>query len=551
MLTNLPLTSPAKASEYRSRGFWEDTTIFQKFQTAVTRYPEKIAIVDGDRRLTYQALGEIVDNVAGNLLDLDLPEGCVIALQSHNCAEYAILHLAAHRIGRVYMPLHDSWRHTEVRHLLNQAQAAVLVMPGIYRGFDFAAMIDELRLELKTVSHFFRLDGASKGFRGFSDLCSPTRHSPQFLSQFLPDPDALAAVMLSGGTTSLSKISRYSSNNLLNMLRSFSDSVDLEEADVAAALAPGGTGATGYIYPMLTPLLHGATSVILQRWSDPEEAIDLIVNEQCTYAVGIPTQLTRMAPGLSKRNPTQFSAFRMFTNAGAPLPFDTATKIEVLMGCRIQSIYGATDGGTPTMTTMTDPEDKRLRTVGKVLPGQECEIHKTDGSRASPGEQGEVYWRGPDKSWGYLGDDDATAAAFTDDHFYKSGDLGTFDEDGYLMIVGRVRDMILRGGRNISPRTVEELLISHPSVSEIAVAAMPDLELGERACAFVCLNSRADLTFDEMITFLKTQNLAIWQLPERLEIIDELPKSTGGKIKKQDLTEFITAKLKAEGNAPG
>jgi non-ribosomal peptide synthetase component E (peptide arylation enzyme) len=184
--------------------------------------------------------------------------------------------------------------------------------------------------------------------------------------------------------------------------------------------------------------------------------------------------------------------------------------------------------------------------VGRVVSGCECEIRDADGKPLPAGQPGEVVWRGADKSWGYLGDDDETAATFTRDGFYKSGDVGVFDEDGYLRIVGRIKDMILRGGRNISPRTIEDLLIQHPAVVEVAVAAMPDPTLGERACAFVMLRPGARLAFEEMVAFLKEQEIAIWQLPERLEIVSDFPRGAGGKIVKKQLTAMVTEKLEAE-----
>ena len=331
------------------------------------------------------------------------------------------------------------------------------------------------------------------------------------------------------------------------MLDLFAESIELTPDDVAAALAPAGTGATGYIFPILTPLLHGATSVILERWHDPEEAIELILKNRCTYATAIPTQMTLMVPGLEKRKPVEFSSFRIFCHAGAPLPYDVGLRIEALMDCITQSMYGTTDGGVPTETVASDSQDKRLGTVGRVLRGFDCELWDENGKKAGPGESGEVVYRGPDKSYGYLGDDEQTQATFTADRYYKSGDLGRFDADGYLSIVGRVKDMILRGGRNISPRTIEELLIKHGSVLEVAVAAMPDPILGERACAFVQARDGSNLSFEEMIDFLKAEKVAIWQLPERLEIVDDLPRGPGGKILKGKLTELVTTKLKAEG----
>ena len=220
------------------------------------------------------------------------------------------------------------------------------------------------------------------------------------------------------------------------------------------------------------------------------------------------------------------------------------------MGCKIQTLYGATDAGTAIMTTIEDPEEKRLTTAGRVVPGFECMLWNAEGLEVPAGEPGEVVWRGPSKSWTYLNDLVNSRAVFTADGFYRSGDLGQFDEQGYLRIVGRIKDMVLRGGRNISPRTIEEPMMAHPSVLEFAVAAMPDPVLGERACAFAMLKPGKSLTFEEMITFLTEAKLAIWQMPERLEIVEDMPRSTGAKIAKGQPTAMVPAKLKAEGKLP-
>lgn len=547
MALTTPLTSPELAARYRAEGYWRDQTIHDRFAAAAKAYPDKVGLIDGARRLTYAQVASLVDRIAAHLLELGLPPGGVVAVQSKTAADLPIIHLAVHRIGGLYMPLHDSWREVEVEHLLHQANAWAAIIPGVYRDFDHGAMFAGFRDRLSALTHVFRLDGSgSDGCRAFTDLLEPIVVDAAALDRRRPDPDAPATIMLSGGTTSLSKISRYSSNNLLNMLDRYAETAGYGPDEVSAAIAPAGTGATGYVFPILTPLLHGAASVILPRWKDPEEAIDLIIDARATHATGIPTQLTLMIPALAKRAANDFGAFRVFTNAGAPLPRATAEKIEALMGCKIQSLYGATDGGTPTMTTVTDPREKRLSTVGRVVRGCTCQIWDHNGKPIGTGEQGEVVWRGPDKSWGYLGDEAATAQAFTAEGFYKSGDLGEFDEDGYLHITGRIKDMILRGGRNISPRTSEELLIRHPAVLEVAVAAMPDPVLGERACAFVMLREGQTLTFDEMAAFLKSQKIAVWQLPERLEVVTEMPRSTGGKIAKAKLTALVTAMIEKE-----
>jgi len=547
MALNTPLTSPELAARFRARGWWKDQTVYERVRAAALRDPSKIAIIDGERRISYDVLLRTIDIVAGNLLDLKIPKGGIVALQCKNAAELPLMHLAAQRIGRLYMPLHDSWRDIEVEHALKTAEVTTLVIPGVYRDFDHGAMIAGMHARLPKLKHVFVMDGKPGRFRDFKELFQPHRHSTAALDAERPDPDAPATLMLSGGTTSLSKISPWSSNNLLNSLDAYAEYAGYTSEDVTAAIAPAGTGATGYIYGYLSPLLQGATSVVLSRWKDPEEAIELILKNHCTHAIGIPTQLTLMIPGLERRKPSDFAGFKVFTNAGAPLSRDTAEKIEHLMGCKIQTIYGATDAGVPTMTSIHDSQEKRLSTAGRVCRGSECVLWDGENKPVPAGEPGEVVWRGPDKSYGYLGDEQATRNAFTADGYYKSGDLGQFDEQGYLRIVGRIKDMILRGGRNVSPRTSEEPLMKHPSVLEVAVAAMPDPILGERACAFVMLKPGKTLSFEEMVAFLTEAKLAIWQLPERLEIVADMPRSTGGKIAKAKLTALVTEKLKAEG----
>ena len=547
----LPLTSPEHAARYRKEGLWHDRTYYELFAESAARHPDKTAIVEGSRRITYAELSTTINNLAGNLLDLGLAPGDIVSLQTKNSSLMPIVHLACNRIGLLYMPLHDTWRDVEVKHLLNRARAKVLITPAEYRGFNHANMIASIRGELPALKHVFTIEGSAPGTRELAELLKPTKHSKAELDARRPDPDLPAHTMLSGGTTALSKISRFTCNDLMVMLDNFTRTAEFTENDIIAALAPAGTGATGYIFPILVPLLHGATSVILERWGgNVPEAVEMIRREKCTCSVAIPTQLTLMIPELEKYKPTDFPHYRLSYNAGAALPYDTGLKMEQLTNCVIQSMYGSTDGGVPTVTAVKDPKEKRLSTVGRVVPGCECELWGPDGKPVPKGEQGEVVWRGADKCYGYLGDDEQTAAHFTKDHFYKSGDLGQFDAEGYLRITGRVKDMILRGGRNISPLTIEEQLIKHPSVVDVAVTSMPDTSLGERACAFVILKKGAALAFEDAVEFLKSQHLAVWQLPERLELIDDFPRGPGGKVLKSALTKMVTAKLKAEGKIP-
>ena len=547
MTMELPLTSPEKARQYRAAGLWQDVTLSERFLAQADRFADKLAIVVDGRRATYRQLQRDVLSVANGLLAEGLEPGDVIAGQLPNSYEIPVLHLACNMVGMLYMPLHDSWRALEVGHLLAQAKVKVVISRHLYRDFDYVQMIRDLRSDLPDLkTHFVIGESAGDGIKPFEMLVAAEPLGTKQIASLRPDPDYPAALMLSGGTTAISKISRYSSNDLQAMLNAARDGARFVETDVAAALAPAGTGATGYVYPVLMPLLNGGTSVMLPHWSNPEDAADLMVRENCTYATAIPAQLIKLLPTFRSRPRDDFHNLRVITNAGAPLPYDAAREVEELTGAVIQSIYGATDAGTPTLTTADDPREKRLGTVGRIVAGCECEIRDSDGNALPAGTVGEVTWRGADKSWGYLGADDQTRSVFTQDHFYKSGDLGQFDEDGYLKIVGRIKDMILRGGRNVSPLLIEEALIKHADVQDVAVAAMPDPVLGERACAFVIARPGGGLELAGLLDFLRGEGLATWQLPERLEIMQEFPRSAGGKTLKRELTALVTEKLKAE-----
>jgi len=536
---------PDEEKRNRAAGIWGDLTLVERVRKQAAASPDKLAIIDAKSQYTYGALAKTIDNLATNFLKMGVAREQVVACQVPNWAEMAIVHLALNRIGALCMPIHDSWREMEVAHMLKQSGAIAAIVPFNYAGFDYPAMIAAMRGELPKLGKVYSIGGAGAHSTAFEPLLADIPVDTKALDARRPDPNDPGALMASSGTTSLPKISVWSSNNIHALTRAFALGIEFVPSDVAAALAPAGTGAIGYCYPILTPLLNGGTTVILEKW-DPAAGVELIRKHRCTYGTAVPAQLTQMLPILETLKPTDFDGFRAFNNAGAPLPYDVGRQIEERMNCKVLGLYGATDGGTVASTKISDPQEKRLRTVGQPFEGREVKLVDANGEKLGPGEPGEIYWRTPDKSYGYLNDPEATAAAFTPDRFYKSGDLGRIDDEGYLMIIGRVKDMILRGGRNISPRLIEEVMIEHPAILEVAVAPMPDRVLGERACAFAILRKGATLTFEEIIAFLKERKVSVWQLPERLEVMEDLPRSAGGKIAKNKLTDFIAAKLKNE-----
>ena len=542
---DLPLTTAAEAERYRRSGAWPDETIYGRFERFAEQFSDKPAIVEGHRTLSYRELLDQVKALSRGLLDSGIGVGAVVALQLPNSAEQPMVHLALNRIGALAVPIHDAWHEAELPHLLKLSRAVAAIVPSSYRDIDYPAIYAGLRAQLPDLKRVYAIGAPNPHADAFESLLS--RGSEAAVAALGPiDPDAPGDVMLSSGTTSMPKISLFSSNNLLALLAPFWRRVRITPDDVAGALAPAGTGAIGYVYPMLSPLLNGATTVILDRWTEPEIGIELICRHRCTYAFAVPTQLAQMLPAIKARPSADFEAFRCFVNAGAPLGADVGRQIEEHMACKIFGIYGATDGGVATSTDLDDSQDQRLTSVGRAQ--DECELRLVDelGEPLPRGVSGEIQWRSADKSYGYLNDPEATAMAFTADRFYRTGDLGAIDEEGYLRIVGRVKDMIIRGGRNLSPRLIEEMVSRHPAILDVAVAAFPCPVMGERACAFVVTQANAPLTLAELLAFLQNERMPTWQMPERLELMDELPKSAGGKIMKNKLRDFVAAKVKAE-----
>jgi non-ribosomal peptide synthetase component E (peptide arylation enzyme) len=525
---------PADARRFRGLGVWGVETLAEIVDRHAWRCPDKLAVADASLRWTYGELTGLSSRVAQVLLTWGVRPGDVVAVQVPNSAVLPLVHLACVRIGAVFVPLSISWRRAEIRALLTVTQAVVLIAAPLDGAVDLRSLHAELRPDLPDLREVVVAAGLLELAAAGESLTA------EQIVALRPDSDAVAHVMVSSGTTGVPKASLWSGNNVVAMLVHHTGSaLQLGPDDVAGALAPAGLGSTGYVFPILAPLLVGASCVILESWS-AAAALALIAGERCTYVTAVPTQLIDLLEVAVEE--ADLSSLTRVNNAGAPLPAAVAEQVEARMGCRVQTIYGATDGGVPTMTAVTDSEAQRWTSVGRVQPGQEVRLTGPDGATVGAGETGEIWWRGATKSYGYLNQPYYDAAAFTADGWFRSGDLGTIDADGFLHIVGRCKDMILRGGMNIYPQELEVLLHQVPGVSAAAVVAIPDDRLGERACAVVVCAGEAP-TLAELTEFLYEQGLAMFKHPEFLVLIDRLPVNAGGKVDKARLTEHALAEL--------
>lgn len=517
----------AQARKYRNVGIWGDRTLPEIFDDQVARNPNRVAVIDDEVRWTYGELADLTIRAARLLLDLGVRPGDPVAVQVPTCALLPLINLAANRIGAFMVAMPTRWRHAEVGALLNVIGTEVLIGVVADGSVDVRALHEEVRPDLPKLREvIYARTGLPDSFEARIRDTEPLDAATAGMQR--RDPDQPAHVMCSSGTTGVPKASLWSANDLVALLvHQTPDALELNADDVAAAIAPAGQGSTGYIFPILMPLLVGATSAMLEHWK-PQLALDLIVRERCTYATAIPTQLVMMLD--LDLEAADLSSFTRFNNAGAPLPPRVAEQIERRMGCIVQNVYGTTDGGVPTMTTFRDPDWVRWNTVGKVCVGEELELRTPDGAVVAAGQSGEVFWRGANNSHGYLNQPEYDETNWDANGWYRSGDLGSLD-DGYLRIVGRAKDMILRGGMNVFPFEIETVLIEHPGVNAVAIVALPDERLGERACAVIVAADEPP-TLIEICGFLEGRGLAKFKFPEQLYLIDELPTNPGGKVDK-------------------
>ncbi len=536
---------------YVEAGLWPERALFDLVDASARQDPGKIAVADPHHRLTYQQFLSLTQRLAAVLLDVGVQPGEPVAIQAPNSVFLPLVHIAVNRVQGIYVSIHAQWRESEVRHLLRQSRARVLfVADQCEEGYDHISMVDTLRADIPDLEHVVPL---TIGPSGLAALPSEDRIVDELtearLAHIPIDPDAPRHTMMSSGTTSMPKISEWSDNGLHAAFgRNYVDTAHLTADDVVLGVAPASTGATGYVYGVLAPLLVGATSVLLDPW-DPHRAVELLDAEQASCLVAVPAQIVKML-GSPRAMSGSFARLRCISNGGAPLSEAHARQAEAVFGCRVHTMYGATDAGVPTSMDLDDPEDRRVTTVGRVVEGMELRTVDEMDVPTPAGEPGEVVWRGAHKVLGYMNDDAATAAAFDAEGWYHSGDIGILDADGFLRIVGRKKDMILRGGQNIYPGEIEEILDTHPKVESVAVVAVPDAVLGERACAFVIPKSAADpLTFDEMIECCRAAGLVKYKWPERLELVDEFPMSAGGKVQKAALTALAASRVRV-GDGP-
>ncbi len=537
---------------YTRAGFWGSRIWPDYIDATAERAPDRSAVIDAAGRMTYGELKRAIDRLALRLVDLGVKKEDRFGIQLPNWREFVILRFALAKIGAVAVPMPADWRRKEVEYVLGAVGATAFTVPGRFRGRDCAADYDGLAAALPSlrVRLITRPEGAPPpGWSSFPDLGAASigpRPTTDVFAKLRPGANDVDLLVTTSGSTAAPKLVVRTPNCFLTTTHQWVEHRgEMTERDIVAGLAPIARG-VGYWIGVAVPVVAGCTMALLDHFT-PEAALAWIARTRATVAIAVPAQIVKMlqVPDLERYD---LRSLRLLVNGGAAIPPGAAAEVERRLGCTTMSAYGAVEGGIPTCTSIDDPTEKRFRTVGRLLPGMELRIADDDGRPQPPGVPGEILYRGPNLSVGFWRDPDGYRRLFDEDGWFRSGDLGVVDDGGYLTIVGRKKEIIIRGGINISPSEVEGLLQDHPDVGQVCIVKMPDPVLGERCCAYIVPASATTVTVESLAAFLATRGVAKYKFPERVELMPELPTTgEGGKVLRRALEDDIRTKLEREG----
>ncbi|MEQ8840321.1 MAG: AMP-binding protein [Acidimicrobiales bacterium] len=517
-----------------TRPGWNDDTLWQHFTAHAAADPQALAVVDreGSRRHSRGQL--LADSVAfATALERDgLVPGDVLSVQLPNRYETAVVALAALRLGLVINTLLPNYRERELDHIFSTATPRAVVTPAVHRRFDHRPMIDSLQGGGAGRFSHVVVDG--------DEFLDQLRADPQDASAITaPEPGASAwsELIFSSGTESTPKGVLHSEQTTNAGVRSFREFLGLDDDAVVWMPSPVGHS-TGFNFGLRFALFHGFPLILQDEW-DPAIAISLVRRFGASYTLAATTFLQDLVRVLGDRN-EQLPELTSFACGGAAVPPELVTAAR-RRGIGVQRLYGSTEALVVSCNRPDRPEAARLHTDGVALPGVAIRIRGDDGELLEPGAPGEIEVQSPQNALGYYDDPERTAATFLDDNWVRSGDLGVLDDDGSLSIVGRKKEIIIRGGLNIAPREIEEMLLDFAEVERCAVVGLADPRLGERMAAFVTLVDGAQLTLATAVERLREKGLATYKLPELLEVLDELPATASGKIQKHRLRRDFDA----------
>jgi acyl-coenzyme A synthetase/AMP-(fatty) acid ligase len=517
--------------------------LFDMLRIQVAERGEKVFITDNTGgSLTFRELRDQALRLAAGFTRRGIGRGDRVSVQIPSWTEFALIAVALSRIGAIMVPIMPIYRRDEVGYILRNAGVRMAITCDTFRKFSHLGMHTELKPECPDLQDIVVVRPSS----------DPGAALP-LESLLVDDPtedelgpgvgaDDYFVIVYSSGTTSRPKGCLHTFNTMACGSRLLAKGFGYTDSDVQFGPSPV-THTTGLVTSIILPLMHGAASHVMDVW-EPKAGLEQINKFGCTVAVTATTFLQMLMDVYNPDEHDDPRTLRLWVAAGAPIPGAFVERAgKLLPNCRVLSLYGRTENITTTMCTVDDDPHRSTTSDGSVLPGSELKIVDALGEEVPRGQEGDIAYRGPMHMLEYIGNPEETSALFTSDGFSRSGDLGAMDDDGYVRVTGRLKDIVIRGGMNISVRQVEDLLTAHPAVARVAVVGMPDQRLGERICCYLVPNpGHESVTLEELKAYLLDEGLAIQKMPERLEVVDDMPTTATGKIQKHLLRKDIAAK---------
>lgn len=529
-----------RRAAYRQQGLWGDASLADYWQQTARAMPDKIAVVDNHgASYTYSALDHAASCLANWMLAKGIESGDRIAFQLPGWCEFTVIYLACLKIGAVSVPLLPSWREAELVWVLNKCQAKMFFAPTLFKQTRPVDLILPLQNQLPQLQQIVGVDKLAPATSSLS-LSQIIADNTPLTTAITTHGDELAAVLFTSGTEGLPKGVMLTHNNILASERAYCARLNLTWQDVFMMPAPLGH-ATGFLHGVTAPFLIGARSVLLDIFT-PDACLTLLEQQRCTCMLGA-TPFVYDLLNLLEKQPADLSALRFFLCGGTTIPKKVARECQQ-RGIKLLSVYGSTESSPHAVVNLDDPLSRFMHTDGYAAAGVEIKVVDDARKTLPPGCEGEEASRGPNVFMGYFDEPELTARALDEEGWYYSGDLCRMDEAGYIKITGRKKDIIVRGGENISSREVEDILLQHPKIHDACVVAMPDERLGERSCAYVVLKApHHSLSLEEVVAFFSRKRVAKYKYPEHIVVIEKLPRTASGKIQKFLLRKDIMRRL--------
>ncbi|EJH5815857.1 medium-chain fatty-acid--CoA ligase [Escherichia coli] len=529
-----------RRAAYRQQGLWGDASLADYWQQTARAMPDKIAVVDNHgASYTYSALDHAASCLANWMLAKGIESGDRIAFQLPGWCEFTVIYLACLKIGAVSVPLLPSWREAELVWVLNKCQAKMFFAPTLFKQTRPVDLILPLQNQLPQLQQIVGVDKLAPATSSLS-LSQIIADNTPLTTAITTHGDELAAVLFTSGTEGLPKGVMLTHNNILASERAYCARLNLTWQDVFMMPAPLGH-ATGFLHGVTAPFLIGARSVLLDIFT-PDACLALLEQQRCTCMLGATPFVYDLLNVLEKQ-PADLSALRFFLCGGTTIPKKVARECQQ-RGIKLLSVYGSTESSPHAVVNLDDPLSRFMHTDGYAAAGVEIKVVDDARKTLPPGCEGEEASRGPNVFMGYFDEPQLTARALDEEGWYYSGDLCRMDEAGYIKITGRKKDIIVRGGENISSREVEDILLQHPKIHDACVVAMPDERLGERSCAYVVLKApHHSLSLEEVVAFFSRKRVAKYKYPEHIVVIEKLPRTASGKIQKFLLRKDIMRRL--------